>query len=60
MDQLIGLRLKGQTSGIILTIDSYEFVGTNTDINDLTAHIAPEVRKVIRTKKQIKTQNMTQ
>ena len=30
---------------------------SSTDINDLTAHIAPEVRKVIRTKKQIKTQN---
>ena len=34
LDQLVGLRLKGQTSGIILTIDSYEFIRTNTDIND--------------------------
>ena len=39
LDQLIGLRLKGQTSGIMLTIDSYEFVGTNTDINDLTIYV---------------------
>ena len=39
LDQLIGLRLKGQTSGIILTIDSYEFAGTSTEINDLTIYV---------------------
>ena len=39
LDQLIGLRLKGQTSGIILTIDSYELAGTNTQVDDLTIYV---------------------
>ena len=39
LDQLIGLRLKGQTSGITLTIDSYELAGTNTQIDDLTIYV---------------------
>ena len=39
LEQLIGLRLKGQTSGIILTIDSYELAGTNTEIDDLTIYV---------------------
>ena len=36
LQQLVGLRLKGQTSGIILTIDSFEFATSNTDISNLT------------------------
>ena len=39
LDQLIGLRLKGQTSGIVLTIDSYELAGTNTQVDDLTIYV---------------------
>ena len=39
LDQLIGLKLKGQTSGIILTIDSYELAGTNTQLDDLTIFV---------------------
>ena len=39
LDQLIGLRLKGQTSGIILTIDSYELAGTSAEIDDLTIYV---------------------
>jgi len=39
LDQLIGLRLKGQTSGIILTIDSYELSGINTQVDDLTIYV---------------------
>ena len=39
LDQLIGLRLKGQTSGIILTIDSYELGGTNAGLDDLTIYV---------------------
>ena len=39
LEQLIGLRLKGQTSGIILTIDSYQLVGTGTEIDDLTIYV---------------------
>ena len=39
LEQLIGLRLKGQTSGIVLTIDSYELAGTNTQIDDLTIYV---------------------
>ena len=39
LDQLVGLRLKGQTSGIVLTIDSYELAGTNTQIDDLTIYV---------------------
>ena len=39
LDQLIGLKLKGQTSGIILTIDSYQLVGTGTEIDDLTIYV---------------------
>ena len=32
LEQLIGLKLKGQTSGIVLTIDSYQLVGTGTAV----------------------------
>ena len=39
LEQLIGLRLKGQTSGIVLTIDSFELAGTNTQIDDLTIYV---------------------
>ena len=39
LEQLIGLRLKGQTSGIILTIDSYQLVGTGTEIDDITIYV---------------------
>ena len=39
LDQLVGLRLKGQTSGIVLTIDSYELAGTNTQVDDLTIYV---------------------
>ena len=39
LEQLIGLRLKGQTSGIILTIDSYQLAGTGTEIDDLTIFV---------------------
>ena len=39
LEQLIGLRLKGQTSGIVLTIDSYELIGTSTEIDDLTIYV---------------------
>ena len=39
LDQLIGLRLKGESSGIILTIDSYELAGINSEINDLTIYV---------------------
>ena len=40
LDQLIGLTLKGQTSGIIVKIDSYELAGTSTEINDLTIYVS--------------------
>ena len=39
LEQLIGLKLKGQTSGIVLTIDSYQLVGTGTEIDDLTIYV---------------------
>jgi hypothetical protein len=39
LQQLVGLRLKGQTSGIILTIDSFEFAKSNTDITNLTIYV---------------------
>ena len=39
LDQLIGLKLKGRTSGIILTIDSYQLVGTSAEIDDLTIYV---------------------
>ena len=39
LQQLVGLRLKGQTSGIILTIDSFEFATSNTDIRNLTIYV---------------------
>ena len=40
LDQLIGLTLKGQTSGITVKIDSYELAGTSTEINDLTIYVS--------------------
>ena len=39
LDQLIGLTLKGQTSGITLKIDSYLLAGSSTEINDLTIFV---------------------
>jgi len=39
LEQLVGLRLKGETSGIVLTIDSFELAGINTEINDLTIYV---------------------
>ena len=39
LEQLIGLKLKGQTSGIVLTIDSYQLVGSGTEIDDLTIYV---------------------
>ena len=39
LDQLVGLILKGQTSGISLKIDSYLLAGTSPEINDLTIFV---------------------
>ena len=39
LDQLIGLRLRGEKSGIILSIDSYQNVGYETDVTDLTIYV---------------------
>ena len=39
LDQLIGVILKGQTSGISLKIDSYLLAGTSPEINDLTIFV---------------------
>jgi len=39
LDKLIGLRLRGEKSGIILSIDSYQNVGYETDVSDLTIYV---------------------
>ena len=39
LEQLKGLRLRGEESGIILTIDSFEFVGFENDVTDLTIYV---------------------
>ena len=39
LDQLIGLRLKGETSGITLTIDSFQLAGTSVEGNDFTIYV---------------------
>ena len=39
LDQLIGLKLKGRASGIILTIDSYQLIGRSTEVDDLTIYV---------------------
>ncbi len=39
LDKLIGLRLRGEKSGIILSIDSYQNVGYETDVSDLTVYV---------------------
>ena len=39
LDQLKGLRLKGEESGIILAIDDYEMVGYDTNVTDLTVYV---------------------
>ena len=40
LDQLIGLKLKGRASGIILTIDSYQLIGRSTEVDDLTIYLS--------------------
>ena len=40
LNQLKGLTLKGQSSGITVKIDSYELAGTSTEINDLTIYVS--------------------
>ena len=40
LDQLIGLTLKGQTSGISLKIDSYLLAGTSAELDDLTIFVS--------------------
>ena len=39
IDQLIGLRLRGETSGAIVTIDNYQYPEDNPDVTDLTLYI---------------------
>ena len=39
LEQLVGLTLRGQSSGITLKIDSYELAGSSTEINDLTIFV---------------------
>ena len=39
LENLKGLRLRGDQSGIILSIDSYENVGYETDVSDLTIYV---------------------
>ncbi len=39
LEQLKGLRLRGEQSGIIITIDSFEFVGFENDVTDLTIYV---------------------
>ena len=39
LEQLKGLRLRGDQSGIIFNIDSFEFVGFENDVTDLTIYV---------------------
>ena len=39
VDQLIGKRLRGETSGIVVSIDSYKLAGDTPEITDLTLFI---------------------
>ena len=39
LEQLKGLRLKGEQSGIIFTIDSFELIGTEDDLSDFTLYV---------------------
>ena len=39
VDQLIGKRLRGETSGIIVSVDSYKLVGDTPEITDLTLFV---------------------
>ena len=39
LEQLKGLRLRGEQSGIIFNIDSFEFVGLENDVTDLTIYV---------------------
>ena len=39
LENLKGLRLRGEQSGIILSIDTYENVGYETDVSDLTIYV---------------------
>jgi len=38
-EQLVGLRLRGEKSGIIVTIDSYEYVSFENDVTNLTIYV---------------------
>ena len=40
LDQLIGLTLRGQKSGITLKIDNYDLAGTSTEVKDLTIYVS--------------------
>ena len=39
LEQLVGLRLRGEQSGIIITIDSFEFVSFENDVTNLTIYV---------------------
>ena len=39
IEQLVGLRLRGETSGCIISIDSYQYPEDNPDVTDLTVYI---------------------
>ena len=39
IDQLVGLRLRGETSGAVVTIDNYQYPEDNPDVTDLTLYI---------------------
>ena len=39
IDQLVGLRLKGETSGAVVTIDNYQYPEDNPDVIGLTLYI---------------------
>ena len=39
LNELIGLRLKGETTGNILSIDNFEYPSDNTDLTNLTIYV---------------------